>query len=416
MKAVVICPDRRVEVPFLAREQPLALVPVLGPSVLFHWLRELADRGARTVTILASDRPDQVRRAVGAGERWGLKIEVRAESRELSVAEAQTRFGLEPVVLAGSLPGAPEMPLFASYQGFFTALQRWLPQARQHRVGVREVAAGVWAGLRCRIDPLARLIAPCWLGEDVWVRARATLGPAAVIEDAAVVDHDAEVTRSWVGPGTYVGALTRVDQSLAWADGLLNHETGSFTEIVDEFLLGDLRTRRGFRRSSAWYGRAAALLVALASSPVVLVAALRNRGSGNPLFLPRQAVIPTAITAGTLLRELPYQELNGLRGLARRWPQLWSIVRGDFCWVGNRPLGRAQAAQLETEFEQLWLAAPLGLVSLADAFGDGERFDDDSRAHSSFYAARAGGRLDRAVLRWLLLGSLPGCQNFTCLD
>ena len=72
MKAVLICPDRRSEVAFLARKQPLALTPVLGPSVLSYWLSHLADRGVNEVTILASDRPDQVRQAVGRGERWGL--------------------------------------------------------------------------------------------------------------------------------------------------------------------------------------------------------------------------------------------------------------------------------------------------------------------------------------------------------
>jgi len=105
------------------------------------------------------------------------------------------------------------------------------------------------------------------------------------------------------------------------------------------------------------------------------------------------------------LREMPYSELNGFTGLGRRWPQLWSIWKGDFSWVGNRPLGREQAAQLETEFEQLWLAAPVGLVSLADTFDAGDRFDDESRAHASFYAVHADGKMNRTILRWLILRS-----------
>lgn len=407
MKAVVICPDRRAEVAFLARKHPLALMPVLGASVLFHWLSELADRGVKAVIILASDRPDQVRQAVSRGERWGLNLEVLAEPRELSVAEARSRLNVETVIVADRLPALPEAPLFESYAGFFAALQRWLPLAARHRVGAKEIAPGVWAGLRCKIDPLAKLIAPCWLGENIWVHARATVGPNAVVEDSAVVDHDAEVTQSWVGPWTYVGALTNVSRSLAWADGLLNHENGSFTEIADMFLLGDLRGAHGFARSSPWYGRVAALVVAIVTSPVVIGAAMKNFGSGQSLFLRKNAVIPTAVVAKASLREMTYSELNGLRGMACRWPQLWNIVRGDFSWVGNRPLQREQVAQLETEFEQLWLAAPLGFVSLADAFGCGNRFDDESRAHSSFYAVRANAQMDRQVLRWLIMGTLP---------
>lgn len=407
MKAVIICPDRRPEVAFLARKSPLALVPVLGPSLLSHWLTYLADSGVKEVTLLASDRPDQVRAALGRGERWGLKIEVLAVARELAVAEARARFNVENVVLADRLPTLPDAPLFESYTGYFSALQRWQPLAHKYRVGAKEIAPRIWAGLRCKIDPTAKLIAPCWLGENAWIRANATVGPDAIIEDSTLVDHDAEVAGSWVGPWTYVGALTHVNQSLAWADGLLNLASSSFTEIVDMFLLGDLRGRQGFARSSLWYGRLLAFVAGILASPLVLVAAVRNRGSGKPLFERKRAVIPTAVVTNSALREMDYRELNGFNGLARRWPQLWSIVRGDFTWVGNRPLTREQAAQLETEFEQLWLAAPMGLVSLADTFGCGAQFDDEARAHSGFYAVRADSRLDRAVLRWMIFGASP---------
>ena len=82
MNAVLICPDRRPEVAFLARTMPLVLVPVLGPSLLAHWLTDFADRGIKEVMLLVSDRPDQVRAAVGNGERWGVKLAVHAEPRE----------------------------------------------------------------------------------------------------------------------------------------------------------------------------------------------------------------------------------------------------------------------------------------------------------------------------------------------
>ena len=404
MKAVVICPDRRIEVTFLARKTPLALVPVLGPSVLAHWLTALAERGAKEIIIIAPDRPDQVRAAVGRGERWGLKIEVRAEARELSVAEAQKQFDLEAVVVADRLPALPEKPLFENYAGFFDALQAWLPHAGQARVGAREIAPGVWTGLHCKIEPSAKIIAPCWLGENVWVRNGATVGPDAFIEDAAMVDNDAEIAAGWIGQHTYVGALTQVRNSFAWADGLLNHTNGSFTEIVDAFLLGDLQGAPGFRRSSPWYGQLAALLLLVFTSPLLVFAWFKNGGSKD-LFRKKRAVVPTAVVGTASLREMDYYELGGFRGWWRRWPQLWSVTHGDFTWVGNRPLTRTQAAQLETEFEQLWLAAPIGFFSLADVFGGGDAFDDETRAHSSFYAVRAGGRLDRNILRRILLRS-----------
>ncbi len=414
MKAVVICPDRRPEVAFLARKSPLALVRLLGPTLISHWLTYLADRGAKEVVILVSDRPDQVRATVGHGERWGLKIELIAGPRELTVAEARKELQTDAagwlpapddIVVADHLPNLPDRPLFASYATFYSVLGAWLPKAGGHRVGAKEISPGVWTGLRCRVDATARLLAPCWLGENVWVRGGATVGPNAFVENSAMVDHNAEVSSSWIGPSTYVGALTHIKSSLAWADGLLNHENGSFVEVTDAFLLSNLRGEHGFDRSSPWSGRVLAFAAAILTSPLVLLAWLKNRGSGRPLFEPKRAVIPTAVVGQKSLREMPYSELNGFTGLARRWPQLWSIWKGDFSWVGNRPLAREQAAQLETEFEQLWLAAPVGLVSLADTFDAGDRFDDESRAHASFYAVHADGKMNRNILRWLILRS-----------
>lgn len=429
MRAVVICPDRRPEVSFLARAVPLALVPFLGVPVLFLVLADLADRGARRVTILAPDRPDQIRGAVGGGERWGLEIEVLAESAEPRVDSVRQRFGVgaegwlpgtQAVVVADRVPGEGGAELFGSCVGFHAVCIQAMGAAGKRRVGMKETAPGVWIGLRTRVDSTATLVAPCWLGDDAWVRARATVGAGSVVEGAALVDHDAEVVGSWVGPRTYLGSMVQVKDSMAWSDGLLSLGTGSFTEVVDPFLVGNLQGLPGFRRGSPWYGRLAALWVLLVTWFVPLIGWVRLRmgvgvgggggGGGARLFKACGGVVPSAVVTEGSIREMRYWELGGFEGVWRRWPQLWSIVRGDFTWVGNRPLTRGEAAGLETEFERLWLSAPVGLASLADSKGcEGElAVSDEARAHSGYYAVRAGGELDRVVLGWLLRRCLKG--------
>jgi hypothetical protein len=412
MHAIIICPDRSSALAFFSRTAPVALTPALGPSLLSHALTALAIAGARHITILASDRPEEIRRAVGVGERWGVVARVIPEKRQLTIEEARAKYrpaedcewmpvGQDIFVADGSGILDKASPLMKPAD-WFSALQKWQPCAHAHRLGVHEIAPGVWAGLRARIESGAVLEGPCWIGEGAWIRAGSQVGPNAWIEDEVLIDHDAVVRDSWVAPRTYVGALTHVEHSLASGAGLLNYETDSYLEVPDAFLLSPLQRSKTKRVRSSLPGRILALTLGAVTAPVVLLAWWRSRRKGVPFRETHRAIAPQG--AGTLdtIREIEYDEFPCFGGVWRRWPQLWNIARGDFAWVGNRPITREQAAELTTEFEQLWLAAPVGFVSLADAEGCGEAFDDEARAHASFYAAQPGRKLDLQILRRFL--------------
>jgi len=79
MNAVLICPAERPGVQHLGTGMPLVTMPVLGQSLVEHWLDYLARRGARHVRVLAADRPNLVRQLLGDGARWGLRVEVLPE-------------------------------------------------------------------------------------------------------------------------------------------------------------------------------------------------------------------------------------------------------------------------------------------------------------------------------------------------
>jgi len=389
MRAVIICPADRPPLEFLSRSVPLALVPVLGRSLLDLTLAQLATAGANEVLVLAADRPEQVRAAVGRGEAWGIKVEVAAEQRELSVAEVQNKYPVSDpqwIVVLDRLPG-PAGETFADCAAWFAAVGRSIAHALPDRVGMREFAPGVFVSSTSRLAPSAQLLAPCWVGPQSWIGPNAVIGPNTVVEARAYVDQGAEVVESFVGPETYVGTFTEVRTSLAWGRRLLNWRTGSAIEITDAFLLGELSGRApSAAHRPGWVGRLVALVALLVSWPVLGVGWLRTRRSDQALLTPRSAVWGQ--------RTCRYYELSGVTGLWKRWPQLWSIGRGEFAWVGNRPLTPAQAAELATEFEQLWLAAPIGLFSLADALGCGEEFTVEAKAHASYYAVQRSRRMD----------------------
>ncbi|HTB79493.1 MAG TPA: anti-sigma factor antagonist [Opitutaceae bacterium] len=249
MKALLICPDQRPEVALLAESRPLAVVPLLGKCLVEYWIEYLVALGVREILITASDRPAQVRAMVGDGTRWGLPIAVVAESRELSAEQASEKYcappdGLPPVVVVrmDHLPGRPGQHLFESYAAWFAGLQAWMPRAQTlERIGQCEVQPGVWVGLRTRIDPAARLLAPCWLGDYVRVNGASVIGPNAILEDGVVVAAGAHVAQSVIGPATFVGAQTRVENSIAHHHTLINWTSNSCLRVPDAFWLSSLR-------------------------------------------------------------------------------------------------------------------------------------------------------------------------------
>jgi hypothetical protein len=74
----------------------------------------------------------------------------------------------------------------------------------------------------------------------VTIGAGSFIGPDAVIEDRCVVDEMARVSRSWVGPDTFVGSMTSVAHSLAWGPILTDWQSDSSLRVPDAFLLASL--------------------------------------------------------------------------------------------------------------------------------------------------------------------------------
>jgi carbonic anhydrase/acetyltransferase-like protein (isoleucine patch superfamily) len=84
------------------------------------------------------------------------------------------------------------------------------------------------------------LVAPCWIGDQVFVEPGAIVGPGVILEDRSVVEKNARVALSWVGPNTFVGPMTSIASSLAWGSSLTNWRSDSSLRVPDSFLLCSL--------------------------------------------------------------------------------------------------------------------------------------------------------------------------------
>ncbi len=247
MNAILICPSSRPAVEHLSLFAPLAAVPLLGESLVECWLTHLAMNGAQEVQILASDRPQQISARVGNGARWGVRAEVIPEPREPTLAQAQIKYareitsGTHEIVVLDHFPGSAQS-LFTSYADLFAGVLDWLPKAQTpNRIGVRQWQPGIWVGPHTRIAPEAKLFAPCWIGQSVFIGAGAIIGPMAVIEDRSFIEPKAQVISSMVGPDTFVGQLAVLQGALALGDRLIDWKSNDCRRVAEAFILSPLR-------------------------------------------------------------------------------------------------------------------------------------------------------------------------------
>jgi hypothetical protein len=251
-------------------------------------LHHLATEKFKEVRIITTDPVDQIRDHIGNGSRWGLKVELFHEVRELTPAEARKRYRpnddadwmAEPndVFVADHFPGVPGHKLFESYSQWFKALGLWLPQLSSvRRAGVKEIAPGIWAGRRTKIAKSAKLVAPCWIGESVSIGPDTVIGPMAFLEDQVVVEARSVIANSWVGPETFLGTLTELKDSLAWGTLLINWKNGSHTQITDPFLLASLSNPKDGKSGKSSFAK---VVQRPFSRPFEAVAALAQKLQG----------------------------------------------------------------------------------------------------------------------------------------
>ncbi|MDB6028817.1 MAG: Mannose-phosphate guanylyltransferase [Verrucomicrobiales bacterium] len=405
MKSLLICPEESIGLRDLTREIPLAAIPLFGKPLITYWIDHLAALGAKEITILSSDRPEKIREIVSDGAAWGIKIEVIPERNVATLEEARQMYVLRPeewlsgpsaVVEARCLPNRPDK-IIHNYETFFTEVRCWMPHAQKNRVGMKEIAPGIWASLRCYISPRAILKAPCWIEDNAQIEDGAIIGPMTVLESNVIVGQNALVAHSLVQPNTYVGEMLTVEDSIVRGSMLINWKNGSSVQIPDGFLLAQLEKPGATKYTPSLFGRFVALNVMALTSPLAAIHLLLSAVQRKPALKQCRA------SRGEGKPESVYYKFNNLSEYTARWPQLWNIVCGEFTWFGNRPLTPSQASDLSDDFEKLWLEGPIGLLSQADAEGCWNVDSDEAKAHASFYSVQRNWSVNLKILKGVLL-------------
>jgi NDP-sugar pyrophosphorylase family protein len=401
-------PGERTAVGQLSRHVPLVLQSVFGRPLLDYWLEKASTLGIDRITMLVTDRPDQIRKYVQDGGRWGMCIEVLPARREMTPEEAARRYGIpiDRIQVMEKFPES-EWESFSSYQTWFLACRNALEQGlNESRPACRQVLPGVWKHLHAQVHPDAILRAPCWIGDQVRVGAGCVIGPGTILEDRVYIDAHATVENSFIAPDVFVGEGLDVRDALVLGSTMIKHTTSTVLHVPDTHLICDmsLRTRTTVDASRDLLGRLAAILVIAFTLPAVVAWLLVRKTGGLPSLVPKVAIRPQ--WAGGGCETMIYYEFETGHRFLRRWPQLWNVVWGDFTWVGNPPLSPTEALWLTQDFEKLWLSAPVGIFSLADAQGCSEFLSYEGRVHASFYSVQTSWRLNASILFHILLALL----------
>ncbi|CAN5861688.1 hypothetical protein BH11VER1_BH11VER1_19740 [soil metagenome] len=391
MNVILICPEHRPVGGHFQRIQPLALMPLLGRSLLEHSLTQLAKEGARRVLILASDRPARVREAMRDAAVWGLEIEVLATSSEIHVHDAAILYANHftdktrpTVMLLDRCPLLLGSALWQSSEGNFELFREKLASNETvNQLTMREVIPGVWVSTKATVSPDSQILAPAWIGPRASIAEGACVGPHAIVEAGAFIDTGASVVESWVGPDTYVGSGAIIESSMVWGNGLTNWRNGSFVEVHDEFLISDISRRTASQRSASLTERTVAFALMVVTLPLAVISMLRNRLQNLPVFNERRVILPPPYNMDRFSRTHSVLTLAGETSMLQRWPELWRVVCGDLALVGNRPLSLEAASSLRGQMAENWLKYPAGVFSLADT----ENVDGENVAESMPYAA-----------------------------
>jgi hypothetical protein len=403
---ILICPDTPPAPQTLGHAQPAALVSLFGVPLLEHFLIYFADQGIRQFDIIVSDRPEAVRHFVGDGVKWGVTIRIHARKSEPTLNDDFSSFAADPhtnpprAVRVDHLPWLTELHEMGSEEWFKHCLQN-PPPAKTLRPDYAEWGPSIFVAKQSPVPPGTDIKPPCYIGSKVRIGNDCSIGPNVIIGDDVFLDDGCEVRNSLIGSSTYIGPDLTLDRSMVMNDWVMDWSIGTDHRVSDPLLL---RGNHVPAHAPGMLSRLAAFIGLIVLSPLMVIAFVRSIMTGKSWIAGKNSAATSHFSRKKGMNTLRYYELPSFSGYARRYPQLWNIVKGQFRWVGNRPINHDQSKTLLSEYEQMWLHAAYGLFSLADLHGVADSFSDEEKVHSSYYAATQSKKSDMDIL-WRCLAS-----------
>jgi hypothetical protein len=359
---------------------PFALWTVGNQPLLHHWLDEAVDRGIKSVRLLCSDRPAEVRRSMEQAHLWPIQWTLEAIPREDRRTEA---------AYLDTLPGGPRYDTppadgWALLDRWFELRRHWFDHAPRDIPHFERLALGRFT----QIHPTAEIRMPVWFEDFVQIGPHSVVGPYVSLGEGAVLDGPSEVENAVVTDHTILAGHTELKDAVLDGGRLLHLRHRADIPKLD-VLIADSLTARNAEPSLTERAAAAALYAAAET-----VARVRGTADGHRF----------RSFDGLDLRE----DDEGPLWLRRRhW--LREVAKGKMRLWGVLPRTHEQLEALEPEWRQVLAAAPRGVFAYSDLHGSHRADTELEPIHAVFQASSARDAM-REVFKdnvWKLMGTEP---------
>lgn len=201
-----------------------------------------------------------------------------------------------------------------------------------------EIEPGLFVGRASQVNAGNRTDGQVVIGSNTWIHPKSRISGPSSVGDDCYIDRGAEVDRSIVMPGTYIGEELTVSQAIVSGNTLLRMDSGTRITLNEQQLLAS--TVPVVRdQAQRWPQQVAATLLLLASLPLWPLALFISlwRSPGAPMDHANVAINPSSGSPG------PRRERVALFAssmpLLRHLPLLFLAVKGKLSLFGARPIG-----------------------------------------------------------------------------
>ena len=204
------------------------------------------------------------------------------------------------------------------------------------------------------------------VGSYCHVHEKAHLSDNVVLSDEVIVDRYANLHNTVVLPCTYVGESVELNNALVWGNTLIRVDTGATVQVIDNFLLTDIKTQAFSHYFTRILNRLlglSLLILSLPLWPLALLLALWQKPYA-PLRKVKLRGNLTWIDSTGIVRPLDFTtaEWTTQVALLRHLPKLFAVISGHLAIVGVSPQTPELLDALTEPWERVRLEAPVGLI------------------------------------------------------